>query len=185
MDVRRFLMRANQRAFSVVELTTSLAVTLVVLTIAVPGFRSITGSSSVSAGINDMASYLHFARSHAIMSGVQVVLCPSENGHGCSDSYHWHQGLIVFTDNNENRRLDKAETVLRFHRPTGDRVTIATSAGRKRLVFKASGMSPGSTATITVCDKAMHVPPRALILSNPGRPRQSKTRSDGSPLFCG
>lgn len=184
MDVRRFFMRASQRAFSVVELTTTLAVALVILTIAVPGFRTITGSSAVSAGINDMASVLHFARGQAIMSGVQVVLCPSEDGHSCSDSFHWHQGLIIFADDNENRRLDKSETVLRFHQPPNNRVTITSSAARKRLVFKASGMSPGSTATITVCDKALHVPPRALILSNPGRPRQSKTRSDGSPLVC-
>jgi hypothetical protein len=62
---------------------------------------------------------------------------------------------------------------------------ILTSKGRKHLVFKATGMSPGSTATITVCDRTGAVSPKAVILSNPGRARRSTTRADGSPLRCG
>ena len=184
MDFRYFAPRGRARAFSVVELTTSLAVTLVLLTIAIPGLRNITGNSAVSAGLNDMISHLHFARSEAIKRGIQVVLCPSDGGHQCLDSFQWQDGFMVFADDNGNRRLDEQEIMLRFHRHDSKRVKILTSAGRKRLVYKPSGMSPGSTATITICDRSASVEPQAIILSNPGRPRQSKTRSDGSPLQC-
>ena len=184
MDFRYLAPRRRSRGLSVVELTTTLAVTLVLLAIGIPGFRSISGNNAISAGLNDMVSHLHYARSEAIKRGIQVVLCPSDGGRDCLDSFHWQDGFMVFADNNGNRRLDERESVLRFHRQDGRRVRILTSAGRKRLVYKPSGMSPGSTATITVCDRTGRVAPQAIILSNPGRPRRSKTRPDGSPLNC-
>lgn len=185
MEIRLVPCLRYARAFSLVELTTSLAVTLILLTIAVPGFRSISGSSAVSAGIDDMMSHLHLARHEAIMRGVQVVICPSNDGHKCLDSFQWQGGFMVFADIDENRRRSSNEPVLRVHRHDSGRVMILTSKGRKHLVFKATGMSPGSTATITVCDRTGAVSPKAVILSNPGRARRSTTRADGSPLRCG
>ena len=174
----------RQTALTLVELISTLAVVCILLAVGVPSVRTLSASSSVTTAVNSMTLHLHLARSEAVMRGVPVVLCPSTDGQSCLDSFEWQQGFILFVDENRNRSPDGSDTVLRFQQPDRHRVRILTSVGRKRLIYQPSGMSPGSTATITICDLTATVNPKAIILSNPGRPRLSMTRPDGSPLHC-
>jgi len=185
MDIQ--LARAGRyiRAFTLIELITAIAIITILLSAGIPGLQSLSAKSSISAAISSMAAHLQLARSEAIKRASQVILCPSLDQEHCSDSFEWQKGFIIYADNNGNRKRDSNETLLRFHRPDNDRVRIFTSAGRKKLAYKPSGMAPGSTATITVCHRTRIAEPRAIILSNPGRPRFSKTRADGSSLECG
>ncbi len=169
---------------TLVELLTALALVIIVLSIGIPGYRKIVGNNRVTAAVNAVASHLHFARSEAVTGGVPVVLCPSVDGEHCDDTFYWHEGFMVFADQNGNRTAGEGQPLLRYFRSdTG--VSIRTSVGRKKLVYQPSGMSPGSTATITVCDRSKDIKPKAIIVSNAGRPRLSKKGADGKPLKCG
>ncbi len=174
-----------QTALTLVELISTLATVCILLAIGIPSALTLSASSSTTTAVNSMALHLHLARSEAVKRGVPVVLCPSTDGQSCLNSFEWQQGFILFVDDNRNRSPDGSETVLRFQQPNRHRVRILTSVGRKRLIYQPSGMSPGSTATITICDLTATVDPKALIVSNSGRPRLSTTRPDGSPLQCG
>ena len=185
MDIQLASDWRHIRAFTLIELIIAIAIITVLLSAGIPGFRSLSCNSSISTAVSSMAAHLQLARSEAIKRASQVVLCPSLDREHCSDSFEWQRGFIIYADNNGNRARDPSEPLLRFHRPDNNRVRIFTSAGRKKLAYKPSGMAPGSTATITVCDRARIAEPRAIILSNPGRARFSKTRADGSSLECG
>lgn len=184
MDVQPAGCPRRPNAFTLVELIITLAVTITVLAVAVPGYRSLT-AGSVTTAVNSMAAHLHLARSEAIKRGIQVVLCPSTDGKTCLDGFEWQEGFIVYADVNENRKPDEKDLLLRFHQPDSRHIRILTSTGRKKLVYQPSGMSPGSTATITVCDTTRYASPRAIVVSNTGRPRLSDNRPDGGALRCG
>lgn len=175
---------SRSRAFTLIELIFVLAMISIILSIGVPGIISLAGNSRITSAVNSMVRHLHYARSEAVRHGTPVVLCPSLAGVACDDSFHWEQGFILFADNNGDRRPSGGEKILRHSHTGGGPTRILTSAGRKKITYQPSGMAPGSTATFTVCDPAGRATPKAVILSNPGRPRLSDTRADGSPLDC-
>lgn len=183
MDIQ-FPSALHSRAFTLIELIIVLAVISIVLSVGIPGIGSLAGNSRITSAVNSMVRHLHYARSEAVKLGIPVVLCPSLGGTDCDDSFHWENGFILFADHDGDRNPGSGEKVLRHYDVGKNHTRILTSAGRKKITYQASGMSPGSTATITVCDPNGRVPPKAVILSNPGRPRLSNTRADGSPLEC-
>lgn len=172
----------HARAFTLIELIVTLTIISTMLSIGIPGIIALASNSRITSAINNMVRHLHYARSEAVTRGVSVILCPSLQGDGCDDSFHWQQGFILFADSNGDRNLGSGEVVLRHVSPGLGETRIFTSPGRKKLTFQASGMAMGSTATITVCDSSGRA--KAIILSNPGRPRLADTRADGSPLVC-
>ena len=174
----------RQYALTLVELVSTLTVGSILLAIGVPSVLTLTASSSLTTAANNMTLHLHLARSEAVKRGVPVILCPSTDGLNCQDSFEWQQGFILFADENRNRMPDESDPILRFQQPNRHRVSILTSVGRKRLTYRPDGRSPGSTATITLCDLSATIDPKAIILSNSGRPRLSTTRPDGGPLNC-
>jgi len=183
MDIQPQVAR-NSRAFTLIELIIVLAMITVVMSVGVPGIQHLAVNSRITSAVNSMVRHLPYARSEAIMRTQPVVLCPSLQGSDCDNSYHWESGFILFADNNRDRKRSEGERILRHFNPGSGQISILTSTGRKKLTYQASGMAPGSTATITICDPGSPENSKAIIVSNPGRPRLSNTRADGSPLKC-
>lgn len=180
----RFPRHRRLRAFTLIELLTVVAMIGIVLAIGIPSAHHLSGNGRVTAAANALVHHLHYARSEAIRLVTAVVLCPSRDGSSCADAIEWQDGFILFADSNQNRVRDIGETLLKFKRLEDAGVRVYSSIGRKKLIYQATGMAPGSTATITVCDRHGYVAPKAVILSNPGRPRLSRTRANGSALEC-
>ena len=176
--------RRHDSAFTLIELLIAFAMISIALAIGIPSAHHLSGSSRVSATANDLVHHLHYARSEAIRLVTSVVICPSRDGSGCDDVNEWHRGFMLFADSNQNRVRDQGELLLKFKRPEHKGVRVWSSVRRKKLIYRATGMAPGSTATITVCDRHGYAAPAAVIISNPGRPRLSRTRADGSALQC-
>lgn len=174
----------HAKGMTLVELLTVLAMVSIVLSIGVPSISSLLDRSRITSTINNMVRHLHYARSEAVTSGLPVILCPSTTGVSCENSFHWEHGFIVFIDRDRDREPSNGEEVLRHTHPSSAGTMIFTSPGRKKITYQASGMAAGSTATFTVCNSSGKARPKAIIVSNPGRPRLADTRADGSPLNC-
>lgn len=174
----------RQSGFTLIETTVTLAVSLIILATGVPAFQMLTTGNRMSAEVNTMATHLHLARSEAIKRGLRAVLCPSTDGKTCLKSSGWQQGYILFTDNNANRTRDDGEAILRIHQPESQAIRIRTTNGRKWIRYQSTGEAPGSNVTITFCDLNNKVNPKAIIISNTGRPRFSETKANGKPLSC-
>ena len=87
--------KAN-KGFTLIELMVTLAVTAIVLGVAVPSFNTmIINSRSATLG-EDFATALNFARSEAVKRKARVTLCASSDGLTCGDV--WRDGFMVFVD---------------------------------------------------------------------------------------
>lgn len=169
---------------TLVELIITLAIASILLTLAIPNFRSLIRETAITTAVNLMVAHLHLARSESINRRERSTLCPSRDGKHCLDDYQWHHGFILFTDLNRNGAIDDDDPVLRIHQADNSGIQIITSTGRRQLGYRPDGTSPGINATISFCDTENIAQPRAIIISNTGRPRLSKKRGDGSKIVC-
>ncbi len=170
---------------TLVEMLVTLTVASVVLVTGIPEFKRILASNRMISEINVLVAHLHLARSEAVNRGKRAVLCPSSDGAQCLGSPAWHQGYILFVDDNGNRELDGREPLIRVHRAGAPGILITSSASRRRISYQPDGTAPGSNLTVRFCARHDATPPKAVILSNTGRPRVSRTEADGRLLDCG
>ncbi|AKH19941.1 GspH/FimT family pseudopilin [Sedimenticola thiotaurini] len=169
---------------TLLELLTTLAIASITLSLAIPAMGALIGTNTRASSINTMISHLQLGRSEAITRGKDTILCPSQNGQDCLDSTVWEQGYILVEDSNNSNAVDNGDQLIRHVQQPDDRITIRSTPGRKRILFNPRGMSPGYNLTLSFCDQRQAVEPRAIILSNTGRPRLSSTKPDGSAIDC-
>jgi type IV fimbrial biogenesis protein FimT len=170
---------------SLLELLITLVITTIVLSIGLPAFSSLSARNQQTAEINHFVTHLHLARSYAVKTGQNHVLCPSKDMIYCFEGTHWEDGYILFEDRDRDDLRDEHESLVRISRPTSKSgIAIHSTEGRKRVIYRADGHSAGSNLTLTFCDPQNRIPPRAVFLSNAGRPRVATTYSDGEPLRC-
>lgn len=171
------------RGFTLQELLVALAIAVITTTLVVPAFGRLASGSRITAALNSLATAVAAARSSAILYGVRATLCPSGDGSACLATSDWGAGWILFIDDNRDRNRDAGERILLTRSAMGD--TVQVSANRKRITYESDGTAlGGSNGTYVFCDAGDQSPPRALIISNPGRARLATTRADGSPLSC-
>lgn len=181
MDIRTLF---SQRGFTLLELISTISIAAVLATTAIPAFSGLVQRNRITTEINTFVAHLHYARSEAIKRATRVVMCRSADGLSCGRTEGWHKGWITFADTNANRELDAGESMLRVEAGE-DNGIIITSGQRRRVVYQATGFSPGTNGTYTFCDPDHPEWAKAVILSNTGRPRLSETKPDGSALDCG
>jgi type IV fimbrial biogenesis protein FimT len=186
--MQRIALRAlavAENGLTLIELMSTLTLGAILLGIGIPSFLQLAGSSQQTAEINNFVRHLNLARSSAVKTGRDYVLCPSSDLSHCEDQTGWQMGFILFEDRNEDGTRDSDETLEHVNRPTGKfAIDMHSSSGRTHITFRADGRSAGSNLTLTFCDPEGDVPPKAVILSNSGKARISRTRADGSPLIC-
>lgn len=177
----------HERAFSLYDAIVTLTVVSTVATVAVPSFQQLTASQRMSGAANSLVTALHLARSEAIKRRENAVLCPSADGRACSDSgvggTVWESGYLLFTDRNGNHEFDADEMAVRMFGATAG-LHIRSSAHRDHVTYQPNGMASGSTITFTFCDKHGRGVPRAVIVSNSGRPRTSTRDASGGAISC-
>jgi type IV fimbrial biogenesis protein FimT len=169
---------------TLVELLTTLAVAIVTLTVAVPGYQSLTDNQRVRAATNGLVAHLTLARSEAVKRMARVALCPSRDAASCLDGFDWSDGFIVFVDRNRDRDRQNDEPLVRIAGPAAQ-LQVMTSTGRRRIVYEPDGtVLGGSNATFRVCSDRSEARNRAVIISITGRPRTSDRDAAGAPVRC-
>ena len=105
----------HTRGFTLIELMVTLTVATILITVAVPGFRTIIQNNRVSAQSNDLLTALTLARSEALKRGVQVSVCSSDDQADCDTvpNTDWENGWIVFVDDNSDGKKDAGEDIIR------------------------------------------------------------------------
>lgn len=175
----------HSSGFSLIELISVLAIGLLLLSVGMPNLRQFSAGNLQQSEINTLVTHFHLARSEAIKQATRIVLCPSDDSEICDGSFNWSRGFIIFADTNANRRRDREEPLIRIYQNDFEsQVSINSTYSRRRLTYQPDGSSPGSNVTITFCNPDDIIAPKAIIISNSGRPRISERRPDGSPLSC-
>jgi type IV fimbrial biogenesis protein FimT len=96
VDMRRIAIQ--QIGFTLVELLVAVAISVVVITLAVPSFGKFYADNLVSGRTNDLVSDIQLVRTEALRRRQRVSICASADGATCSVSNDWSTGWIVFTD---------------------------------------------------------------------------------------
>jgi type IV fimbrial biogenesis protein FimT len=175
-------MNTRVRGYSLLELSLTVALAALLLTLGIPELSRIGARQKQSAEINALFHAVHLARKESIVRRQVVSLCPSFDGQSCTPGRDWSGGFLMFEnkDRDEPPQVDPGEAVLRRHTANE---TIRLSANRRgftlRAVFKRA-----TNGTIVVCDRADRIPPKALVISYTGRPRVAFETPRGEPYSC-
>src|SRR5689334_12707119 len=85
-----------QVGVTLVELLLVLAVVAILFGFASNGVSAAVNASRTSNGLAHLLAALTTARSAAVNSGNDVILCPSVDGNACTSGDHWESGWIAF-----------------------------------------------------------------------------------------
>jgi type IV fimbrial biogenesis protein FimT len=173
----------RQSGAAIIGQVMTLAIISITISVASPSLHELYFDNLLTARVNTFVSHLHYARSEAINRNQRVIMCRSSDGLSCERNAGWHLGWIIFPDINRNRQRENDETILRREQSSHERLLI-TSGSRRRIVFQPQGSTPGSNGTYTFCAAGHPALARAVILSNTGRPRFSKSGPGNRPLPC-
>ncbi len=177
-------MEARSVGMTLIELVMAIGVAAVLITVAAPGLAELMQRQRVQLVARELHFSLAYARSVAIHESRRVVLCPSEDGETCLRRPDWHAGWIVFVDDDEDREHDPGERLLRVTQAAAPTIRVSAPRSRRRIRYLPDGTSPGSNLTMTVCDTTGVAPPRAVIVSNTGRPREAARGPSARDLVC-
>ena len=134
---------------TLLELVVVMAVTGILLAIAVPSFVAMTQTNRVASEVNALSGDFQFARAEAIKEGLPVTICTSSNGSSCSTSVSWNGGWIVFSDVNGTQTVDAGDTVLRRQIAWKNSDTLANDSGLAALTYSRDGFAIALPGTVT------------------------------------
>lgn len=175
----------RDRGFTLPELLITVAVSAILLAVAVPNFQSFVKNSQVGSTADGFLAALQQARSEAIKRGNLVVLCrtadPSGNTCGDSGEKDWSPGWLMYatpTDNSEGPYNPGSDHVLiRRGSPAPDGVTITSDDdGNTWLAFGGDGnlgepnTGPGDPVVYAICDDRGESEGKLIVIREIGRP---------------
>lgn len=143
-----------------------------------PNLNQLKLNKYIESERNRLTVSLNYARSYAINSQNFVIVCASESGKSCDSSSNWHQGWIVFTDNNRNREVDPGDIILRNEGSMKKEISSTSSVYRQKIRYNSMGFSPGTNLSINFCDARGPDFAKSIIINNSGRIKQSNPISD-------
>ncbi|MDX1571212.1 MAG: GspH/FimT family pseudopilin [Xanthomonadales bacterium] len=162
----------KQQGFTLYEALVSATILLILVGFAAPAFEQLSNRTELNGEFNALLTAINRARALAVDSANRVVLCPADDeGTACREEPHWHQGWIMFADDNHDRERDADEIIYERSMPMTSGNTATSSRYRRRIGFMPTGTAFGSNVTIRLCPADGTTQPRAIIISNVGRPR--------------
>lgn len=115
----------RRKGFTLIELMVAISLIAILLTIALPSFRSLIQNNRITAQTNAFVSAHTYARSEAVKRSGRVDVCPrNATGTGCSGS-NWNDGWLVQVHGGD---------VLRVWDAPQDGITIELSTGSAERV---------------------------------------------------
>ena len=171
----------KQSCFTLLELLTTVTVGALLLSIAVPSFRTTIANNRQSNQLNTVLSGLIYARSEAIKRNASVVICASTDKATCSGTSAWGTGWIIYyvPAGGNPATAPAAAAIIRTYPALGGNNTLNTNAASPApiaavssgtIVFQSSGMTTlANDAQFSLCDARGKSYSRILMVGSTGR----------------
>jgi type IV fimbrial biogenesis protein FimT len=154
--------RRLSRGFTLLELIITMGIVGILLMLAIPSYRYVTGANRVAAEVNALVGDLQFARSEAIKEGQNVVVCASNAaGSNCLGSGStWTGGWIVFSDVNADQSVDAGDTIFRVQSAFSGSDNFTSNNTINWISFNREGFATASgTGLSTTSMLTLHTTP--------------------------
>lgn len=171
--------RPAARGFTLIELLITLTIMAIVLMLAFPAYGRFIAKQQLNTARYDITTFIRLARNTAITEGKRLVVCPSSNQSTCQSEPNWHQGVLVFHDENRNRERDDGEQIVTVKESMRSDVRVTSSRFRRRISYLPTGRSSGTNLTITLCHERAEIESQAIVVSNTGRLRTVRNLPPG------
>jgi len=156
--------------FSLVELLAVLAVSAILLGLALPTFQDVLRRQRAASAMNQLSTQLAQARITAISQRKPVTLCPSLGDGRCRGEPDWSAGWLVYLDPARGSQPQSPDAILQdIRHPVHGSLRIVSSAGRIRVRYQPDGFSSGTNLTLHLCADASLQ--GEILVNNAGRPR--------------
>lgn len=103
----------KQHAFTLFETLITLSIIAIIIMIAIPNFQHYIALQEVSQLLPLVRQHVNFAKNTAQIYHSNIVVCSSSTFDRCEIN-QWHKGIIVFSDLNNNKSIDKNETIHKY-----------------------------------------------------------------------
>ena len=169
--------RRCSKGMTLVELVVGLVVLAVLTCAALPSFAKLLSRERLTAAQTDLMVSLRYAREQAYRSGRRTIVCPSLDGQHCQATSRWEHGWIAGYAVRESG-IHRIQGVP-WHAHSGHpSLSMASSEGRRSVVFRATGYASGSNIGILICDQKRAELALQVFVSNSGRIRGARARAE-------
>ena len=164
-----------QRGFTLLELLCTLTIISILYSVAIPSFQSFIASTQRDVLNQRLFTLIQYTRSKAAFQATNVILCPSTNQTDCIND--WQQPLMIFSDQNDNKRRDDAEIIDRIENIAQKNYPIRwrASGTSRYLRYVSDGSTVYQNGTFTLCpamDNIEHI--SKIIVYRSGRARRGR-----------
>ena len=145
----------NNKGFTLIELMVTIAVAAILISIALPSFRSIIINYRLNTISSELADAISVARSESIKRNRPITFCKAADvdSTGCTESGAWSHWLIK--QNVASTNKDDVISRGRINSHNGS-IKVTTSIANNRIDFATDGLARSGSvllnkATIIVC----------------------------------
>lgn len=163
-------LNATSSGFTLTELLITLAVTVIIATIAVPNYQAFAARNQVSAEVLRLKTALALAKNTAVTRRTTITVCPSHDRQVCLED--WKAPLMIVEGTLQGGTRSEDEPVLKVIEP-GKVAGVAFRNGYRFIRFPRNGWPRGYNGTFLVCGEGGEG--AQVIMSNMGRVRSKGT----------
>ncbi|BDU20484.1 hypothetical protein DYGSA30_19410 [Dyella sp. GSA-30] len=179
MAKKRASRQGRNGGMTTVEMVVALAVMAVLTCAAIPSFAALVSRERLTAAQTELMTSLRYAREQASRSGRRTIVCPSRDGQHCEVTVQWEDGWIAgYAERDAGTHRIQGEP---WHASSGHaNLSIASSQGRRSVVFRATGYASGSNIGILLCDRKRAELALQVFVSNSGRIRGARATAEAA-----
>ena len=147
-------MNKRTDGFTLVELLTTVLVSAIILSFAIPSFLDLVEKTSTRTAAEDLLESFRNARLTAIEQKAKVIICASSDGATCNNSTGtWSTGYLVFKDNDGDGVPNAPGDIVSYQRFKDSLFVKIPSGTNYKVHFNQNGWTPGSANSLLICTR--------------------------------